>query len=121
MKFTHDQLLHMTDFQLNSTLATLLGLNLLPDEDPLHNDTAAVYHNGCNSEEYNGTNIDYCNNVLDIMHLSFQYKIGCIPCGYKELWKARDVNADFEVFSTNPLRAITCCLILLLQHLNNIS
>lgn len=115
-KHTFDELGWMTDAALNAILAMLLGLKLLPDEDPLHNETAVVYHNGCTAEEYAGTNVDYVNNPNDIFHLAFKHKVGCIPCGYNELWKARDADAEFEVFDVRPLRAITRCLILVLQN-----
>ena len=49
----------------------------------------------------------------DIMPLAFEYKIGLQPA--RSEWQAFAATSDFYD-DTNPLRAIACCLILVLQE-----
>ena len=115
MKYTKEQLEAMSDFEVNESLCLKLGYKLMPDVAPIHDLQAAVYHNGCKHSEYNGTEINFCNNWNDIMPLAVEYGVNVNPnagSAYAVLQpenQFRFCNND----SPNAQRAIACCLLLM--------
>lgn len=104
-----------SDFELNTALAELEGLTVMSDEPPIHDMDAVVYHNGMTDESYSGTEINYCKTWGAIMPLLEKYKISLVNVFGNNMWKARDVEADVEIWHTSPQRAIACCIVISLK------
>lgn len=96
MKYTKEQLQAMSDFDVNKVLTKLITGYGLPASCCL----------------------DYCNTPNDIMPLAFEYELNIhkTRCGDPEWMCSSRTNRYYE--DLNPLRAIACCLILVLQELN---
>ena len=111
-KYTKEQLQVMSDFEINKQLEILTGF-YTEDVDLTYIKT-----------------MDYCNTPNDIMPLAFEHDISfdsgdLFSCQiaysglrFDEITGAV-VGADFAYQDTNPLRAIACCRILVLQEENS--
>ena len=98
-KLTKEQLHGMSDSSVNKALEQLTGMYC--------EDCAGKYIN----------TMDYCNTPNDIMPLAFEHWIGVV-CN-RATWVAflyKSVDDGVEFQDKNPLRAIACCLILVLQE-----
>lgn len=109
MIYTKEQLQGMSDLEVNRALAMLMHkyAGIVGDWMPNGvkvNDESNIFY----SER------DYCNNPSDIMPLAFEYKIRISP--YMDIWCADFIATGQSYFDSNPMRAITCCLILVLQE-----
>lgn len=122
MKHTKEQLQGMSDFEVNKTLAVLLGWRVAELDDQSGFLTTAYHERYPNTiwagkpdhawEQYCFTAMDCAG---DLMPLSFEHKI-CLINESDGGWIAFLFDRDeFEFANENPLRAIACCLILLLQ------
>ena len=121
MKYTKEQLQGISDLEVSKLLANILGVmwHLRPGE--FRNRWSYCD----NYEGLDGVNLpDYCNNPSDIMPLAFEHGISLITVDKSKSWFAEcnsEVNDDFIMCSkvsfpdSGPLRAIACCLILVLQ------
>jgi hypothetical protein len=111
---TKEQLQAMSDFEVNKALAELLG-----HKNCRKNPYSAekVFFDASESSECESTAANYCNTPDDIMPLAFEHKIRISP--YMDIWVADFVATDVSVYHANPLRAIACCLILVLQEQSN--
>lgn len=104
---TKEQLQAMSDFEVNSTLADFINVKwqISAVDDECLMVGAEV--------------LDYCNNPSDIMPLAFANFIGVTPMVARwKSYKIGIVGVEFEFEDKNTLRAIACCLILVLQELN---
>ena len=109
MKYTKEQLQAMSDFEVNKALCALLGKDVSGICELRNQMTGAV--------------TDFCNTPSDIMPLAFEHKICLIsPHSHTKAWGARQTDggglwsvSDYFYLDANPLRAIACCLILVLQ------
>ncbi len=104
-KLTKEQLKGMSDFEVNKALCTLLGKDVSGICELRNQMTDAVN--------------DYCNTHNDIMPLAFEHGVGFAP--NKESWEAFTLEDNYQVIQNqfvddSPLRAIACCLILVLQE-----
>lgn len=115
MKHTKESLAAMSDFERNESLARLLGLEVVEEQhlnfgDRLESPVIVGEPNNLDA-------VDYCNDPRDIMPLVFKHKLSV------EYVIARDsgywlvgANTYHHFADENPLRAATCCLILVLQR-----
>lgn len=111
---TKEQLQAMSDFEVNSTLADFINVKwqISAVDDECLMVGAEV--------------LDYCNTPNDIMPLAFEHGISVIKADNNNLWLAMSAADGESVFrqseimvqDESPLRAIACCLILVLQGLN---
>ena len=114
---TKEQLQAMSDFEVNKALAELLG-----HKNCRKNPYSAekVFFDASESSECESTAANYCNTPDDIMPLAFEHKI-CFSWKRNGLCLTHKdggfINHDCQ--DTNPLRAIACCLILVLQEQSN--
>lgn len=113
MKYTEEQLAGMSDFERNCYIFKKLG-------------GRGDFHEGERGGLVfsNGLIINYCNNPNDIMPLAFENRVCVIssPKTHGDKWSAIWNAAggkwsldDVSFHDKNPLRAIVCCLILVLQ------
>ena len=119
---TKEQLQAMSDFEVNKALAELVG-----HKNCRKNPYSAekVFFDASESSECESTAANYCNTPDDIMPLAFE-KGFVIGDTYESAFmteknptgKAWSVTVDCNNYfkDTNPLRAIACCLILVLQE-----
>ena len=109
MKFTKEHLRDMNTTEINTTLARLLDFNLQWHSMKDIGRILVVEESDGNLSRIP----DYCNNPSDIIPLAFEYRVSIE-------WFSDGrclVSTNTEVYqSTNPLRAIACCLILVLQE-----
>ena len=122
MKYTKEQLQGMSDFERNSVLLNMLGLKVSEEQyiEYSDRDERCVIVDKYSVAD---TVIDYCNNPSDIMPLAFEHKLTISPqierfdIPSAGLWVSTDKNwnGKYSVMDKNPLRAIACCLILVLQ------
>lgn len=129
MKYTKEQLQAMSDKEINTALATLVfdaqGAPYVINQtvalgkmDKLRQDCLGyeLYPHAIDVICGFGMRIDYCNTPNDIMPLAFEYGVE-----YKKLPLTQKFAADSpsdyhsRCVNENPLRAIACCLILVLQ------
>ena len=112
---TKEQLQVMSDFELGKALAIKCG-KTIADEQYFHygdrdENVVLLFPQG---ESFN------INNPSDIMPLAFEHKI-CFSWKRNGLCLTHKdggfINHDCQ--DANPLRAIACCLILVLQEKNN--
>lgn len=102
-----EQLQAMSDFEVNKALCTMLGKDVSGVDEQRNMMTGAV--------------TDYCDKYSAIMPLAFEHRIQLMPfqdCTGTE-WFADQIfnsNPDSAYSDINPLRAIACCLILVLQE-----
>ena len=73
------------------------------------------------SAEMDGVWRDYCNIPNDIMPLAFEYKLNILsPDAFSSEfaggWNCFNDGGSCVIYDANPLRAIACCLILVLQE-----
>jgi len=121
MKYTKEQLQGMSNKDVNIALARIL---LDKQGAPYHlSDTVTLTKlEKLRDDKFDdaievvcgfGFRLDYCNTPNDIMPLAFEYNIGLQPA--RNQWQAFSATADFYD-DESPLRAIACCLILVLQE-----
>lgn len=130
MKYTKEQLQEMSDFEVNKALAAMLGALKEPPAGHVTevNEDALCYRGGIDGN-YFRLHERYCSDVESIMPLAFEHKISLVfNCVYCEpvMWEAvkgahlgihdGDFLYDMVYPDTSPLRAIACCLILVLQE-----
>lgn len=108
---TFEQLQAMSDFEVNKALCIKLGYDVSGISEQRNMMTGAV--------------TDYCSNPNDIMPMAFEHNISIISCDGGNTWWAEyatEINQQFIMCSeqsyqdANPLRAIACCLIIVLQE-----
>ena len=109
-----EQLQTMSDFEVNKALAELLG-----HKNCRKNPYSAekVFFDASESSECESTAANYCNTPNDIMPLAFEHGISVVCQSDK--WDAflyDDASCHYEITNAKPLRAIACCLILVLQE-----
>lgn len=120
MKHTKEQLQGMSNLEINRALAMVMGKysGIVGDWMPNGvkvNDESNIFY----SER------DYCNNPSDIMPLAIKNELVCdFYCGkvYHQTPNGDDYNyikIEYN-YDENPLRAIACCLILVLQENNHV-
>lgn len=119
MKHTKEQLQGMSDFEVNCELAYLVSENV----HSIYRETGGKDSVSIFKELDSGELIcceikDYCNNPSDIMPLAFEHGIHFGP-QHKAWYAIHDTSMlsenPIELENENPLRAIACCLILVLQ------
>lgn len=134
MKYTKEQLQEMSDKEINTALATLVFdaqgapyvINqtvTLSKMDKMRQDCLGyeLYPHAIDVICGFGMRTDYCNNPSDIMPLAFEYAIGVEVNPIRTEWLARTCDISMSSMSficyidKKPLRAIACCLILVLQ------
>lgn len=117
---TKEQLQVMSDFEVNKALAELVGHKIQFDSGS----SIYVSHDGVH-----GCYVNYCNIPNDIMPLAFEHGINFddgellsfyyftayTTLNYDDITGAV-INANCYFVDKNPLRAIACCLILVLQE-----
>lgn len=124
MKYTKEQLQAMSDFEVNKAL---LLLTLEEDDLPVSWASGVEFYEDCgsifqDSEEVGDygryvdtSEIDYCNTANDIMPLAFEHDIAYLRT-YKTAYCKIDGQKHKQHYTDeSPLRAIACCLILVLQ------
>lgn len=104
MKYTKEQLQEMSDFEVNKALANLLDLQLAASQ-PSKVSVSVIVGDTCTTFNF--------KNPSDIMLLAFENKIG-VQHFNRGNWQAHS-QGDEVFHDKNPLRAIACCLILVLQ------
>ncbi len=117
MKHTPEGLAAMSDFERNKCLAELLGYSNIRLFNALAPSLIAVTDVNCSSLDDVESCVDYCNNPSDVMPLVFEHGISLV-CQHDK-WEAflyDDASYPYVVCHANPLRAATCCLILVLQE-----
>ncbi len=103
---TREQLQAMSDFEVNKALAKIICKNHI------------TYTRGRGEMVYaDDVKVDYCNTPNDIMPLAFEHRIRIdwFTDGRCMAYFCSDAD-DICYQSTQPLRAIACCLILVLQE-----
>lgn len=112
-KLTKEQLQGMSDFGVNMLLAEMLGvLEVPPANAPTEGVGDKLFYRNLHGD-YCECHPGYCDSPNDIMPLAFEHKIGLRPA--RSEWQAFAATADFYN-DENPIRAIACCLILVLQE-----
>lgn len=116
---TKEQLQAMSDFEVNKALAEMLGLKISENQymDYDYRDGRVVI---IDRYSVGDTTVDYCNTPNDIMPLAFEHGVGLAP--NKDSWEAFTLEDNYQVVQNQfvdgfPLRAIACCLILVLQEI----
>lgn len=115
MKYTKEQLQAMSDFDVNKALAIAKG--------KYAGDVGDWMPNGVKVNDESGffyTEMNYCNTPNDIMPLAFEHKLTLMPAVIIDDWgwqalKNNMLGVSHYYSDKNPLRAIACCLILVLQ------
>lgn len=110
---TKEQLQAMSDFDVNKALAVMLWFRLDNSQDG-STPEVLVIRRTCDS--LISTAVDYCNIPNDIMPLAFEHGVSFFH--NVDSWiamKSMLSVASPSYKDTNPLRAIACCLILVLQ------
>ncbi len=121
MKHTKEQLAVIRDAQVDKELELLLnpkaefiGQHYVDTGDGIYSNVIKYpewpYYRECPA---------YCRDVSEIMPLAFSNRIAIIPY-VKSLYiancKIAGRSEPLSYFDKNPLRAIVCCLILVLQN-----
>lgn len=129
MTYTKEQLQAMSDKEINTALATLVfdaqgapyDINqtvTLSKMDKWRQDCLGyeLYPHAIDVICGFGMRIDYCNTPNDIMPLAFEHGIWIQSVDGRDgrYWTA-GANTYHAVQHKKPLRAIACCLILVLQ------
>ena len=115
---TKEKLQAMSDFEVNKTLHLgLLTKKPMKDLESIKLVSSSFqvrYKSGCNFLSHIK---DYCNTPNDIMPLQIEHRLSldCVNHQTDGYWIA-GANTFYHVADTNPLRAIACCLILVLQE-----
>ncbi len=113
MKYTKEQLQAMSDFEVNKALALLVDDFEEPPADCVTEIIGdKLFYRNRSHGSYFECHKGYCDEPNDIMPLQVKHKIGLQPASGE--WQAFAATADFYN-DKNPLRAIACCLILVLQ------
>lgn len=128
-KYTKEQLQAMSDFEANKALAELLGFSKVRNFNSLVPSLISVTDVCCGTLEDFESCVDYCNTPNDIMPLAFEHGISfddgeLLGCNHFTAYKSLNydditgavLNANHHFTDANPLRAIACCLILILQE-----
>lgn len=111
---TKEQLQAMSDFEVNKALAITMGLYAGEVGDWMPNGVKVKDETGFFYSEMN-----YCKTPNDIMPLAFEHGISLMYCNEQDGWmgiKNNMTGVSHHFTDTNPLRAIACCLILILQE-----
>lgn len=117
-KLTKEQLQGMSDFEVNRVLAMILDdFETPPDGCVTEIIGNKLFYRNRHHGSYFECHKGYCEEPNDIMPLAFENRI-CIDwfSDGRCLATFGGLNEDFDYQSTNPLRAIACCLILVLQE-----
>ena len=123
MKHTKEQLQGMSDLEINQTLTAYVLGNPWLYFGELVNDGKEFHVANAIGDPFYCSVINYCNNPSDIIPLAFEHKLTISPqierfdIPSAGLWVSTDKNwnGKYSVMDKNPLRAIACCLILVLQ------
>lgn len=117
-KLTKEQLHGMSDFEVNKALAEMLDDFEAPPEGCVTEIIGGkLFYRSRHHGSYFECHKGYCEEPNDIMPLAFEYGID-----YKRLPSTGSFAAEYaydittHFIDTNPLRAIACCLILVLQE-----
>lgn len=129
---TKEELGELSDFNLNSGLASLIGEN--EELDFIVKDEWDVYQKGAISIARTDNPLqsypcfpDYCNNWNDLMPLVIEHGIDLYHWQISGSWKALaftylpdgEFNQEFQTLNKNPQRALAECLFLVLQEKTN--
>ena len=106
---TKEQLQVMSDFEVNKALAVAMGRYVGEVGEWMPNGVKVKDESGFFYSEMN-----YCNTPNDIMPLAFEHKL---EIDWFADGRCLVGAGDFMYQSPNPLRAIACCLILVLQEI----
>lgn len=113
---TKEQLQTMSDFEVNKALAKQLGLKISENQYMNYDgrdERIVIIDRGSIGD----STVDYCNTPSDIMPLAFEYNLNILsPDSLQVDWNVFDNHVVGNVYDESPLRAIACCLILVLQE-----
>lgn len=111
--YDKEQLAAMSDFEVNKILVHLVYKDLCIVR-PIYTGSGVTITSSGNTL----LTVDYCNNPNDIMPLAFEHGIHIGPDdgNWYAIYDALILSENLiDVDDKKPLRAITCCLILVLQ------
>lgn len=118
MKYTKEQLQAMSDFEIGKALAIECGKVIASEQ---------YFHYGDRDENvvllFPAGDSFNINNHADIMPMAFERGVSIVKTDNENLWLAMSAayrlsvfrQAEIMVQDESPLRAIACCLILVLQ------
>jgi len=113
MTYTREQLEKMSDDEINVDLhCKLLGEPWEIFAEVSDSLKQLCLHDAAGNPYFEDVP-NYCNSWNDIMPLAVEYKISLVNVLGNNMWKSRDVEADIEVWSGSPQRAIACCLLMM--------
>jgi hypothetical protein len=117
MKYTKEQLQAMSDRKIDCALCEIVH-----DAEIVAN----LFNEGNHFAARTKSGVDfwvpeYCNTPNDIMPLAFEHHLTVhyVDNGYEHKWFATKPYSPEHFHHTNPLRAIACCLILVLSSDEN--
>lgn len=84
---------HEDWFSFNVAIANKLGLKVLSDEHPIHNQNAVVVDLGIDDEDYRGTEKDFCHKIEDGAEVIFS---SCVRLDCRKDFAVADYS-DFDV------------------------
>lgn len=101
---TKQQLQTMSDFEVNKALCTILGKDVSGVDEQRNMMTGAV--------------TEYCDKYSAVMPLAFEHHLTMhyVDNGDEHKWFVTKPYSPEHCHDANPLRAIACCLILVLQE-----
>lgn len=123
MKYTKEQLMGMSDFKVNVALELLLnpkaqyvGTHYVETGDGVYNNVVK-YPEWPNYREC----ANYCRDWDEVMPLAVEYKLAIMPVYLNEctVWQVTSSAAGKSWRDPKMQRAISCCLILVLQEGRN--
>lgn len=115
MKYTKEQLQAMSDFEVNKALAELIFNNVHSVSQNSSVQDVVVFADKGAGDIVAVAIVDYCNTPNDIMPLAFEHDIAYLKT-YKTAYCKIDGQKHKQHYTDeSPLRAIACCLILVLQ------
>lgn len=117
---TKEQLQAMSDFEVNKALAELIYRSVHSVSQNSSAQDAVVFADKGAGDIVAVAIVGYCNNPSDIMPLAFEHGVSLIKM--LSDWRACTNNGIYVENSFDdktPLRAIACCLILVLQEKQN--
>lgn len=115
---TKEQLQAMSDFEVNKALSLLLDDFEEPPADCVTEIIGdKLFYRNRSHGSYVECHKGYCEEPNDIMPLAFDnhLTIHYVDNGCEHKWFATKPYSPEHFHDVNPLRAISCCLILVLQ------
>lgn len=120
MKYTAEQFAALRDDELNQILTAIEAGHEWYRFAEL-NDSGTTFHLGDRlGEPYHLDVVDYCNDTAATMKLAFTHDVTYVKALGAAVHKldagCMCFEYEFSAADTKPLRAIVCCLILVLQE-----